>query len=257
MSQMSFWQKQILYPMHKIPIPKVKRRLKKLFAKRQAIGNGIGWVLGAIALFAMLMWNWKLVIATASGVGLMVLVYVMQGWNWQSRWSHWRQFYKGSQGKLTIAVGSGSLATISTYIAASIWADSENRWLATGSILQGLGTLLTLVLMLWHLISHQDKGDEGQFDQLLGDLTHKEPLKRLIAVRQLSKLSKRSRFSQKYQRQLLEYFRLMLARESEPLIQEAILESLQRWDRSLLPLNIQQQQPLNIPIPRKVLNSEF
>jgi len=175
----------------------------------------------------MILWNWKLVLATVAGVGLMVLVYLVQGWNWQVHWYHWRRFFTGSNGQLGIAVGSGGIGALSTYIAASIWADSENRWLATSTILQGFGTLIIILLLLWHILTIRANRNEYQFEELLQDLTAQEPLKRLIAVRQLTHLVNNSGLSR---HELLEYFRLMLSQEQEPVIREAVLHSLQTWD---------------------------
>lgn len=161
----------------------------------------------------------------------MVLVYLVQGGNWQVHWYHWRRFLTGSNRQLGIAVGSGGIGALSTYIAASIWADSENRWLATSTILQGFGTLIIILLLLWHILTIRANRDEYQLEELLQDLTAQEPLKRLIAVRQLTHLVNNSGLSR---HELLEYFRLMLSQEQEPVIREAVLDGLQTWEDAQL-----------------------
>jgi len=83
----------------------------------------------------------------------MVLVYSMQEWDWQVRWSDIRRFLNGSP--VNLAAVSGGIATLSTYMAASIWIDSDSPWIAAGAILQGLGTLATLILLVWQIISWQ------------------------------------------------------------------------------------------------------
>jgi hypothetical protein len=198
-------------------------------------------MLTSFAVTIALAWNWKLVLATGLGVGFMLLVYSMQGWNWQAYLSHWRQFFTGSQGKLTVAVGSGSLAALGTYIAASIWADSENRWLATGTILQGFGTIFTLLLLGWHIVRDRTGQDEVRFELFLQDLTATDSLKRLIAVQQLSTLANKPRLRQVYQPQLVEYFSVMLSREEDAIVREAILRSLQKWGQNL-------PRPIQIPL---------
>ena len=197
----------------------------------------------------MLFWNWKLLLATSAGIFLMLLVYAMQGWNWQVYWSNWRRFFTGSNRQLTVAVGSGGLAALSTYLAASIWVDSENRWIAVGTILQGFGTLLTLILLLWQAIADRPNRDEAKFEQLLKDLADAAPLKRLIAVRQLAHLVSHSRLSNGYRHQLVEYFRLVLSVEQEPAIRDAVLESLQKWEPNQL--KNQDNQPLQFPLNLK------
>jgi hypothetical protein len=184
------------------------------------------WLLLGLGGVWMIAWNWQLVLATGSGVTLMLLVYLMQGWNWQPYWLNLRQFLQGFSGKLTIAVGSGSFAALSTYVATSIWADSENRWLATGTILQGLGTLLTLALLVWNLLINQEKHQETQFEQLVNDLTDVDSLKRLIAIRRLSSLKEKGYLGSIHQQQLREYLGLMLIKEQEARVKDAILDSL-------------------------------
>jgi hypothetical protein len=237
-TQASHWWKQIRYWIQDllIDLPLTRKQIRKMSR----------WLLISFATSTMLLWNWKLVLATVSGVGLMLFIYFIQGWNWQAYLSHWRKFFTGSGGKLTIAVGSGGFAALSTYIAASIWADSENRWLATGTILQGFGTLLTLLLLGWHIVGDRSQQDEAKFEQLLSDLTASEPLKRLIAVRQLANLMAKPRLRLVYEQQLVEYFCLLLSKEQEPTIREAVLKSLQKLGREL-PKH-QSDRALQIPL---------
>lgn len=225
MTQASHWWKHIRYWIQDllIDLPLTRKEIRKMSR----------WLLISFGTSTMLLWNWKLVLATVSGVGLMLLVYFVQGWNWQAYLSHWRKFFTGSGGKLTVAVGSGGFAALSTYIAASIWADSENRWLAVGTILQGFGTLVTLLLLGWHIVGDRFGQDENKFEQLLPELTASDPLKRLIAVRQLSNMMSKPRLRLVYEQQLVEYFCLLLSREQESPIREAVLKSLQKLGRDV------------------------
>ncbi len=161
----------------------------------------------------------------------MVLVYWMQEWNWQVHWSDLRRFLKGSNRQLTLAACSGSVATLSTYMAVSIWIDSDSPWIAAGAILQGLGTLFTLILLAWQIISWQVSRQEAQVDQLLTDLTDIDPLKRIIAVRQLTRLLTHAQLDQATQRTVADYLRLLLSREQESVIREAVLDGLLALDK--------------------------
>lgn len=248
MAQALFQRKQLLSLIQRRSTVQFSRRALKTFSRRQ-VRQLMKGGLGLTGVAILLAWNWKLVLATGSGIGLMMLVYALQGWNWQGYKAKWQRYLSGSQGKFTIAVGSGGFAALSTYIAASIWADSENRWLATGSILQGFGTLVTLLLVFWQAIGQPDRRDESKFEQLLADLTHIDPLKRLIAVRQLTHLVSQGRLSSAHQHQLVDYFRLMLSQEQEPVIREAILESLQPGDREVL--NPLEPSPVKLPLHLK------
>ena len=126
--------------------------------------------------------------------------------------------------------GSGVFAAINTYIASTIYSEAENPWLAVGNIFQGLTSLLTFVLLTWFFVSRGNRHSESEFERLLGGLTSENDLKRLMAIRKLTHFAQRHQFSLHYQEQLNEYFRLMLLRETEPMLQEALLDSLQNFD---------------------------
>ena len=85
----------------------------------------------------------------------MLLAYLMQEWDCQIYGSSLRRFFSGFNRQLTLAVGSGGIATLSTYMAVSIWVDSDSPWIAAGAILQGFGTLATLILLVWQIINTQ------------------------------------------------------------------------------------------------------
>lgn len=245
MAKASYQWKRIRYWLLDSSFDLSINRLAKLAAKKST-RKLLSLLLVSLLLTAMLAWNWKLVFATGSGVGLMLLVYSLQNWNWQAILSYWRQFFSGSQGKLAAAVGSGGFAALGTYIAASLWADSENRWLAIGSILQGLGTLLTIVLLVWHSLADRRWREEVKFERSLHDLTATEPLKRLIAIRRLANLYNKSLLSENEREQLIEYFCLMLATEKDNIVREAIYKNLQAWGLNLPKSHC--DRPLQIPL---------
>lgn len=189
-----------------------------------------GWLLSLTIAVAMLFWNWKLLVATCVGVLVMVLVYWMQEWDWEVPWADIRSSLHNSNLQLTLAASSGGIATFTTYMTASIWVDSKSHWIATGAILQGLGTIATLILLIWQIVSWQKSREEAQMDDLLTDLTDPDPLKRLIAVRHLTRLVTRTRDSVQH-KTVAEYLRLLLSREQESVIQEAVFDSLQALDK--------------------------
>jgi hypothetical protein len=194
--------------------------------------GGILWFLTII--LAMLLWNWKLLLALLVGVGVMLLVYSMQGWDWRLHWLEIRKFLNSPNRRLVLAVGSGGIATLSTYTASAIWVDSTSPWIAAGAIAQGLGTLLTLILLVWQILNLHTSREEGQLDSLLLNLTAADPLQRLIAVRQLTKLITRNRVDATVQQDVSQCLRLLLSKEEEVVIREAAFESLQVLDRSTL-----------------------
>jgi hypothetical protein len=194
--------------------------------------SGPGTVLSLITIVvAMLLWNWKLLLALVVGIGAMLFTYSAQQWKWQFRWSEIQKFLNGPNRQLVLAVISGGIATVSTYMAAAIWVDSHSPWIATGAIVQGLGTLLTLVLLLWQIVSRYDNQEADLFEKLLLNLTEQDPLKRLIAVRQLTKFISRQPVNPELQQEVVQCLQLLLTKEEEAIIRDAAFESLQTLDK--------------------------
>jgi hypothetical protein len=193
----------------------------------QQLSKQSGWLFYLLGITLLWWWNWKLLLATVGGMSLMFLVYSLQNNYLQQSWRKWQRFLTGSSGKLAIAVGSGGIGALSTYLAASIWADAENHWLATGLILQGLGTLITLALLVWQINSHRDRNKEAKLEWLLSDLTARDVLKRLIAIRQLTRLAIGHRLTQSDYNHLVEYFRLMFSQSQDAIVKDALLDSLE------------------------------
>ncbi|MEA5513993.1 armadillo-type fold-containing protein [Nodularia sp. UHCC 0506] len=201
--------------------------------------SGPGGMLGFFTIIvAMLLWNWKLLLALLVGVGVMLLVYSMQKWDWQLRLSQMWKFLNSPNCRLALAVGSGGIATVSTYMAAAIWVDAKSSWIAAGAIVQGLGTLLTLILLLWQIVSFHGNQEQNRIDQLLVNLTDSDPLKRLIAIRQLTKIISSKGVDSQVQAEIIQCLRLLLHQEPEAVIRDATLDSLQVLDsRRSLPLS--------------------
>ncbi|MFS0515780.1 armadillo-type fold-containing protein [Nostoc sp. UIC 10607] len=211
-----------------LPKFKIEKSPKQQTFKRF---SGPGGLLGFLTIVvAMLLWNWKLLLALLIGVGVMVLVYSMQVWDWQLHWSKIRRFLNSSNRRLALAVISGGIATVSTYMAAAIWVDFHSSWIAAGAIVQGVGTLLTLILLVWQIVNFYENREEDNLDQLLVNLTEEDPLKRLIALRQLTKFISRKRVDSSVQQDIVECLQLLLSREEEVVIREAAFKSLQACD---------------------------
>lgn len=152
-------------------------------------------------------------------------VYALQGCDWAEIRSLRRQFFNGANRQIAIAVGTGGLASFGTYLAVSIWLATDNPWLATGAILQATVTIATLALVGWQFFKSKTAASETRIDELLMHLTATDPLKRLIAVRQITGFIKTAPIAEK--RAIADYFRLMLPRETEAIVRDAILDGLQ------------------------------
>ena len=190
----------------------------------------VGWTC-CLAIVALL-WclNWKLFLATTVGIGLMSFSYLLQNPYWQRYCQKWQSFLVGSNRQLVLAVGSGAAGSFCTYLAASVWADAENQWLATGAILQGLASISTLSVLLWSVWKRKGSTTQTKLDNLLADLSDREPLKRLVAIRQLTRLLITKSLSSEHYSQSVEYFHLMLSQPQLPIVENALLESLELLD---------------------------
>jgi len=220
-TQASFSWQQLINQISEIKTGSPKQQMFKQFSEP-------GFLLGLLTIIvAMLLWSWQLLLALVVGIGIMVFTYSMPKWNWQLRWLEIRKLMSSTNSRLAYSVASGGIATVITYMASAIWVDSPSHWLAAGAIVQGMGTLLTLILLGWQIFSSQGNREEDYLDQLLNNLTEKDPLKRLIAMRQLNKLITRQRVDTAIQQDVVECLQLLLSQEKEVMIREAALDCLQ------------------------------
>jgi hypothetical protein len=194
--------------------------------------SGPGGILSFLTLIvAMLLWNWKLLLALVAGVGVMLLVYSMQKWDWQRQLSQIWQLLNSPNSRLALAVGSGGMATLSTYMAATIWVESDNSWIAVGGIFQGFASLLILVLLMWQILSFYGHKEQNNLEQLLVNLTAADPLKRLIAIRRLTKIIASDKVDSQVQQEVMQCLQLLLTQEAETIVRDAALDSLQVGER--------------------------
>ncbi|HIK04912.1 MAG TPA: armadillo-type fold-containing protein [Trichormus sp. M33_DOE_039] len=228
----SSWQQLI----NQIPdwlLPELKTKATKQRTMQRFSEPGA--ILGLLTLLvAMLLWNWKLLLALLVGISIMLIVYSMQKWHWQLHWEEIKKFLNSPNRQLILAVSSGGIGTLSTYMAAAIWAESHSHWIAAGAIVQGVGTLLTLILLVWQIINFYSHREENNFERLLLDLTEADAIKRLIAVRRLTKIVNRQQIDPALQQDIMQCLHFLLSREEEAAIREAAFESLQTFERSQL-----------------------
>jgi len=186
------------------------------------------WLLaGAIALLL----GWQLLLAIGVGV-LSVVLYRRQARPLLFLCSSLYPCLQGPHRQVILSGAIGGIAVVGTYLATSVWIEAKHPWIAVGTILQGFGIFLVLVLLVWQTLNRRADLGETQSDQWVIHLTHSDPLKRLIAVRQLSQWGEGTRVNSARKAVVTEYFQLMLRQEPETVIQSAILEGLQVLERS-------------------------
>ena len=194
-----------------------------------------GWLLSAAVLLLLLIWSWQLVLSLGLGLAVLIWVYLaQQGWWQMPRRIDWRKLWSRANRSLTIASISGAIMTGSSFLAIGIWRETNRSWLATGVIIEGLLTLAVLGLLIWQAIGLRfdrpaKREEKSSTPQLLADLSDADPLKRLVAIRQVTHQFDRSAPTVELPMtaaQLADCFRLMLNRETEPLVCSALLEGL-------------------------------
>jgi hypothetical protein len=200
-----------------------QRKLKRL--------SEPGSILGFLTIIvAMLFWNWKLLLALAVGIGVMLIAYAIPQVKWQISWLEIRKFLNSPNSRLTLAVTSGAIATFMTYMTAAIWVDAPSSWMAVSVVIQGFGTLLTLILLVWQIFSFYEHQEEDYLEQLFHNLTATDSLKRLLAVRQLTKFITGKQVEASVKQNVVECLQLLLSKEEEIVIREAVFNSLKTLD---------------------------
>lgn len=211
--------------------PAFQKRYKQLIYRVTAIKS---WLWSGAALLLLWVWVWQWVLSIAVGLIVMIGVYLAQQRQLKVSWRGWSKLWNRSNRASTLAVLSGVLALGSTYLATAVWLESDQHWLATSVLLEGFGLLVILSLLLWQLLNRQFQQQDQQIDNqlqvLLNNLSETDPLKRLIAARQLTQLvlahdPVNSAFPMTPVH-LAECFRLMLDRETEPLVCSALIDGL-------------------------------
>jgi hypothetical protein len=190
-----------------------------------------GWAVALATLITMLVWDWKLLLATGMGILVMVSVPRLQHSNYHTTLPRLWQRLTGTQRSLAVAAIAGGVATVSTYIAVSVWASTDHSWVILGGIAQGLGTVLVILLLSGQLLHGQRSTSESQLQQGLDNLTHPEPLRRLVALQQLLRCAQVeiARPDARYQQRLiLNAMHLLLAQETDGRVRDVALDTLQQ-----------------------------
>ncbi len=186
--------------------------------------------LASVGSVLLLLWNAKLVFSTGAGIGTMMVMYLLQDAQWrreklpQISERIQAQFEGLNRPFLWSTIGGGSAAFLS-YLAISAWTETDAHWLATGLLVQGLMTFGVLGLALRRVLGETHTIETIEVSHWVETLSHSDPIQRLLAVRQLTKTAQSTPLIQ--QKEILEYFQLMVSREPEESIREAVWQALE------------------------------
>lgn len=184
------------------------------------------WLIALTGAFFLMMWNGVLLIAISVGLGTALLIQQIQS-NPTISWHTVVKWLSSSHSTTLIAVGCGLLSLIASYLTLQIWQDTNSFGLAFAILLQGLGLLVVLGLLAWQLLKQEQESLHiSQIDSWINQLTALDPLKRLIAVRQICHHLESSPFDNIQAKEIREYLQLLQQQEQTPSVQKAISEGL-------------------------------
>ncbi len=185
------------------------------------------WVLLAIFLVLLLVWNWQLIAATSIGIAVMIAIYVIQDWNWNVILWRVQKFLQSPYRHLPLSVASGTVTVFLTYTVLTIWSTQDNHWLASASILQLVATLGVFALLASQAFSKWLQRQQDNFEQLITQLTVNDDLARLIAIKQITQYIQENQLPAAQERAIADCCNLLLNRETEVTMREAIFETLE------------------------------
>jgi hypothetical protein len=185
------------------------------------------WALLSIFLIMLLLWNWQLITATGAGISVMVAVYTMQDWNWNVILWRIHKFLQSPYRHLPLSVASGTSTVLLTYTFLALWSNQENHWLASANILQLGATLGVLAILVRQAFKQWLQRQQDNFDQLISQLSVSDDLARLIAIKQVNQYVKENRLPAAQERAIADYCQILLNRETELIMREAIFETLE------------------------------
>jgi hypothetical protein len=184
----------------------------------------LGVLLGTIAFWQ---WNAALMVALLMGTGgSFALFQVLQ--QKKQPWQTLQQWLSHPQATLAISVGSGLALLITTYGALAVWQDFHSPGLAMLLLTQEFGIFLVLGLAVWVSLSRQTSASipNYSFDRCVAGLLQRDELRQLVAVRQLAMLATQKALTAEQQAIAAEYLVLMSRKENDPIVSNAIQDSL-------------------------------
>jgi len=185
------------------------------------------WLMAATLGLTLLSVNTRLVLASGVGVGAAMTVFYLAQKQWilPPFWQGWVEKLNRSRG---MAIAAGSTATLSTYAALQLNRPFVDPSLALGLMVEGS---LLLGLLLW-LSTRPERADDlsgntaDPLEPYLHQLADPDPLKRLLAIRQTSRLVRTIDVPPETRIDLADCFRIMLAQETNPTVQHALVRQL-------------------------------
>ena len=199
--------------------------------RRQGQASLRAWLVALTVLLILVIWNSYLVLAIAIGLGVTFRI------DRRSRQSGaWlQQSLRSSFAPIPLSATSGSLATLGTYSFLEIWRHTGSFGLAIAALLPELSVLVLMGVLVSQSPSLGERTRAHLYDWAVADLVALNPLKRLIAVRQLTQWGQQQPLPAQQRREITDYLQLLLQQEPDPLVRNAVQEGLERLQLKTLP----------------------
>lgn len=178
----------------------------------------------SFSLLLLGVWNGAFLAALLLACGSSTLLYFVLQHRMRLPERSLQRWLQSPQAPLQLAIASGLAVLFSTYATFGVGQDLNSPNLALLLLIQDAGMLIAFGLAV-RLMLRQGMPAQA-FDRCVAGLLHRDELRRLMAVRQLSDLSRAGKLSETEQLQAAEYLTLLARKETDPLVRRAITESL-------------------------------
>jgi hypothetical protein len=177
-------------------------------------------LLGAIAFWH---WNAPLLVAVLMGCVSSFLLYSMTQRSFSGH--KIKQWLQSPNAPMVLSVGAGVGILLLSYSALAVWQDLGSPWLAMMLFTQEAGIFGALGLAVWLMLTRQNQPLHS-FERCVAGLLHRDELRRLMAVRQLTALIVQGPLSGTERSHALDYLHLLAQKENSPVVGKAIQEGL-------------------------------
>lgn len=185
------------------------------------------WSIALLVLMVMLIWNWQLMLALGMGALAMVTVYILQDGYGSSLTSRLQRLFSSHLRSLALAVLAGALAVVVTAISLGIYTSMANHWLAGGIVMQLAASVGIFFFLVRQSIQQWRVKQEDRFSQWMHQIASDNELERLVAMQGLYDSVQQQQLSPAKETALVQCCQILLNHETEPLIREVVLDTLQ------------------------------
>lgn len=203
----------------------------KLSRKRQ---RKTPYYLGLSVL--MLLWDWKISVATLLGMGAVWVLPALQRHPWRLTLRHLQPLWIQGNRTFTLSLVGGGLVAMLSYVSIQVWTETQNHWLAAWVVIQGVALVLLTVVGAIFLLKPADSvpGLSGlvtetnaEIRQYLRDLVDAEPMNRLIATHGLMRYLQQAGWEPQTGEMIQDGLTMQLRQETDLTVQSAMLKTLQ------------------------------